>query len=203
MQRAVRARGKKIRISCDNVAVSKLVVFVLGPDRPGIIAAATRALYEQGCNLEDVSQTSLQGQFVGIFVSAAPARLSDEDLLGVLRGRLNPLGLSVELREIQAAGAPPPATAEPYVITTVGPDRPGLVAGVAGLLADFGANITNLKAIARGGQEGQEYVTFYEVDVPAAADGGAFRAALRARAGELGLDVNIQHREIFEQVHRV
>lgn len=182
--------------------MSKTVVFVLGPDRPGIIAAATRALFELGCNLEDVSQTSLQGQFVGIFVVAAPVRLSNAELLAALRGRLDPLGLSVELREIAAAGAPP-AAAEPYVITTVGPDRPGLVAGIAGLLAEFGANITNLKAIARGRREGTEYVTFYEIDLPAAADGATFRSALRGRAAELGLDVNIQHREIFEQVHRV
>jgi len=189
-------------VSCDNAAMSKTVVFVLGPDRPGIIAAVTRSLFERGCNLEDVSQTSLQGQFVGIFVAATSGRGGDEALLGALRGRLDPLGLSVELREVAAAGAPP-AAAEPYVITTVGPDRPGLVAGIAGLLAEFGANITNLRAIARDRGAGQEYVTFYEVDLPAAVAGGAFRAALRARAGELGLDVNLQHREIFEQVHRV
>ena len=181
----------------------KTVVFVLGPDRPGIIAAATRALFEKGCNLEDVSQTSLQGQFVGIFVASPPAELSGEELLRALRRRLDPLGLSVETRRIPATSPPPAAAAEPYVITTVGPDRPGLVAGIAGLLADYGANITNLKAIARSRREGLEYVTFYEVDLPATADGAAFRSALRARAGELGLDVNLQHREIFEQVHRV
>ncbi|HWR97543.1 MAG TPA: ACT domain-containing protein [Candidatus Methanoperedens sp.] len=181
----------------------RTVVFVLGPDRPGIIAAVTRSLFEQGCNLEDVSQTSLQGQFLGIFVAAAPGPAGGEALLGALRARLDPLGLSVQAREIAAAGAPLAAAAEPYVITTVGPDRPGLVAGIAGLLADFGANITNLKAIARSRGEGQEYVTFYELDLPAAADGETFRSALRRRARELGLDVNLQHREIFEQVHRI
>ncbi|HEY6000859.1 MAG TPA: ACT domain-containing protein [bacterium] len=180
----------------------KTAVFVVGPDRPGIIAAVTRSLFEQGCNLEDVSQTVLQGQFVGIFVVAVPAGAAGEALGRALRERLDPLGLSVHLREV-AAGAPPPAAAERYVITTVGPDRPGLVAGISGLLAEFGANITNLKAIARGRREGTEYVTYYEVDLPGAADGSAFRSALRARAAELGLDVNIQHREIFEQVHRV
>ena len=97
------------------------------------------------------------------------------------------------------AGAP----GEPYVITTVGPDRAGLVAGITGLLAQHGANITNLKAVTRADRERQEYVTFYEVDLPADTDRQAFRAALRARARELGLDVNLQHREIFEQIHRI
>ena len=65
------------------------------------------------------------------------------------------------------------------------------------------ANITNLKAVSRAERERQEYVTFYEVDIPAGTDRQAFRAALRERARELGLDVNLQHREIFEQVHRI
>jgi len=183
--------------------MSKTVVFVLGPDRPGIIATVAQTLYEQGCNLEDVSQTCLQRQFVGIFVVASDGQDRGEGLLRALRGRLDPSGLSVHLRSVPAAGVPPESAGEPFVITTVGPDRPGLVAGISGLLARYNANITNLKAVPRGAGAGQEYVTFYEVDVPAGTDRQAFRAALRERARELGLDVNLQHREIFEQVHRI
>jgi glycine cleavage system transcriptional repressor len=184
--------------------MDKTVVFILGPDRPGIIAAVAQTLFEQGCNLEDVSQTSLQDQFVGIFIASSgdgPQRA--ETLERALRERCDPLGLLVHLMPVLAAGGRGAPPGEPYVITTVGPDRPGLVAGIAGLLAEYGANITNLKAIARGGGAGLEYVTFYEVDIPADTDRQAFRAALRGRACELGLDVNLQHREIFEQVHRV
>jgi glycine cleavage system transcriptional repressor len=183
--------------------MDKTTVFVLGPDRPGIIAAVTQVLFEQGCNLEDVSQTSLQAQFVGIFVASAGGKAREEDLLRALRERLDPQGLFVHLRPVVPAAERSAAACEPHVITTVGPDRPGLVAGITGLLAGFGANITNLKAISRSDREGQEYVTFYEVDIPADIDRQAFRAALRERAGSLGLDVNLQHREIFEQIHRV
>jgi len=181
----------------------KIVVFVLGPDRPGIIAAVSQTVFEQGCNLEDVSQTSLQGQFVGIFIASARGGIRESELLGALRGRCDPLGLFVHLRPVGDAEERPARPGEPYVITTVGPDRPGLVAGISGLLAQYGANITNLKAISRGARAGLEYVTFYEVELPADTDRSAFRAALRQRARELGLDVNFQHREIFEQVHRI
>jgi glycine cleavage system transcriptional repressor len=183
--------------------MSKTVVFVLGPDRPGIIATVAQTLFEHGCNLEDVSQTCLQGQFVGIFVVAAAGPAREEGLLQALRERLDPAGLSVQLRSVSAVSVQPAPAGEPFVITTVGPDRPGLVAGISGLLARYGANITNLKAVPRGAGAGQEYVTFYEVDVPAGADRQAFRTDLRERARELGLDVNLQHREIFEQVHRI
>lgn len=173
---------------------------VIGPDRPGIIAAVAQALFERGCNLEDVSQTSLQGQFVGIFVVVAAGEGANE-LLAALRARLDPAGLAVLVRPVAGSASAP--AAEPHVITTVGPDRPGLVAGIAGLLADYGANITNLKALPRGAGAAQEYVTFYEVDLPLGIDRQGFRAALRERARSLGLEVNLQHRAIFEQVHRI
>ena len=183
--------------------MKKTAVFVLGPDRSGIIAAVSQVLFEQGCNLEDVNQTSLQSQFVGIFIASLSGSTREEDLLRALRDRLDSLGLFVHLRPLDPADERPAPPCEPYVITTIGPDRPGLVAGITGLLAQYGANITNLKAIARSDREGQEYVTFYEVDIPAGTDRLAFRADLRARARALGLDVNLQHREIFEQIHRI
>ena len=183
--------------------MSKTVVFVLGPDRPGIIATVSQVLFEQGCNLEDVSQSSLQAQFVGIFIATLSGQAREGELLRALRERLDPLGLFVHLRPVDPADERPAAPSEPYVITTIGPDRTGLVAGITGLLAEYGANITNLKAVSRADRQRQEYVMFYEVDIPANTDRQAFRAALRARAQALGLDVNFQHREIFEQVHRV
>lgn len=183
--------------------MNKTAVFVLGPDRPGIIAAVSQTLFEQGCNLEDVSQTSLQAQFVGIFVASAGGKDREEDLLRALQERLDPLGLFVHLGHVAAGSERQPSPGEPFVITTVGPDRPGLIAGIAGLLAQYGVNITNLKAISRSDREGQEYVTFYEVDIPVGTDRRAFRADLRERARQLGLEVNFQHREIFEQVHRI
>jgi len=183
--------------------MKKTAVFVLGPDRSGIIAAVSQVLFEQGCNLEDVNQTSLQSQFVGIFIAAATDRAREQELLRALRERLDPLGLFVYVRPVGPADERPAAPSEPYVITTIGPDRAGLVAGITGLLASHGVNITNLKAVTRSEREHQEYVMYYEVDIPADTDRQAFRAALRERARELGLDVNLQHREIFEQVHRI
>jgi glycine cleavage system transcriptional repressor len=43
----------------------------------------------------------------------------------------------------------------------------------------------------------------YEVDIPATVDQNLFREALRGRGIELGLDISLQHRDIFEAIHRV
>lgn len=183
--------------------MKKIVVFVLGPDRPGIIATISKVLFEQGCNLEDVSQTILQHEFMGIFVVSMKAESDEVAVQSALRSKLEPTGLFVHLRPVEGASLAQPSLGESFIITTIGPDRPGLVAGITEVLARFNVNITNLKAVAREERSRLNYVMIYEIDIPAATDYHAFRTALYGRAQELGLDINLQHREIFEQIHRV
>ncbi len=183
--------------------MKKIVVFVLGPDRTGIIAAVSETLFEQRCNLEDVSQTILQRQFVGIFIASMADDGNEEAVLSALSSRIGSLGLFVHLRPLEEEPAGGVRTGEPFVITTVGSDRPGLMAGVTEILARYGANITSLKAVSRGEESHHDYVMIFEADIPSAVDLSAFRAALCGRAEELGLDISLQHREIFEELNRV
>ena len=183
--------------------MKKILVGVLGHDRPGIIAAVAHVLFVHGCNIEDVSQTILQTEFSGTFIAAVPDALGLKDLAARLRETLDPLGLSVLLRRMEPAGVWTQPPSEPFVITTLGPDRLGLVAGITSLLAGFGINITNLKAVFRGGDNPSHNTMIYEVDIPAALDQNTFREALYKRGEELGLDVSLQHREVFEAIHRV
>jgi glycine cleavage system transcriptional repressor len=183
--------------------MGKAVIAVLGNDRPGIIATVSKVLYEQGCNIEDVSQTILQTEFVGIFIATRPSQVSEETLLTALREQLAPKGLLVLLKPMEEAKEAKQPPSEPFVITTVGPDRPGLVAGITEVLARYGINITHLKAVFRGTERPQHNVMFYEVDMPLSIDQRSFRAALYERAHELGLEATLQHRDIFEQIHRV
>jgi glycine cleavage system transcriptional repressor len=183
--------------------MKKVSVFVLGPDRPGIIAAVSKTLFEQGCNLEDVSQTILQTEFMAIFIASMNDDKKEEAVLAAVRAEVKPMGLFVHLDPLAKTGARQQSPAEPFIITTIGPDRPGLVAGVTEVLASHGINITNLKAVSRTEHNLQNFVMIYEIDVPSAVDYPAFRTALNNRGHELGQDVNLQHREIFEQIHRV
>jgi glycine cleavage system transcriptional repressor len=183
--------------------MKKIIVSVLGHDKPGIIATVAEVLFQNGCNIEDVSQTILQTEFAGIFIATHPDTLEQEDLLRRLREELDPMGLSALLRQMEQTGLWEPPPSEPFVITTMGPDRLGLVAGVTELLARFGVNISNLKAAFRGGDDPLANTMIYEVDIPATVDQNLFREALRRRGVELGLDISLQHREIFEAIHRI
>jgi ACT domain-containing protein len=46
----------------------RAVVWVIGTDRPGILAAVTTLLFDNGVNILDVSQTVLRGMFAMILI---------------------------------------------------------------------------------------------------------------------------------------
>ena len=64
-------------------------------------------------------------------------------------------------------------------------------------------NITSLKAVFRGGDDPSRNTMIYEVDVPLEIDQHAFRDSLWKKADALGLDLSIQHRDIFKAIHRI
>jgi glycine cleavage system transcriptional repressor len=183
--------------------MNKAILSVLGRDRPGIVAAVSRVLFDQNCNIENVSQTMLQTEFAGIFIVSLPNGMSSEDLHRELHARLSPVGLTVLTKPCDH-GVDTCATAcEPFVITTRGPDRKGLVAHISGVIARHGVNITNLQAMFKGGNDPGDNIMIYEVDVPQAVDLPTLAQDLREKATDLQLDIIIQHRQIFEVLHRI
>lgn len=184
--------------------MEKVVLSVLGTDRPGIVAAVSNVLMAHGCSVEDVSQTILQGEFVGILIASVPGPTPIEDLKRSLNKALDPLDLHVMMKRLQGSNLPGSSPkSEPFVVVTTGPDRLGLVAGITEVMARFGVNITQLKAAFRGGDDPHRNTMIYEVDVPLQTDPQGFRQALRSRAEELGLSLSLQHRDIFEAIHRI
>lgn len=182
----------------------KLVISILGRDCPGIVAAVSKVLFDSGCNVEDVTQTRLQSEFASIFIISMPEGVSPDDLNGSMSRALEPLGLQVSMRPFE--NEEPPEDAEPYepfVITTTGPDRLGLVSGMTEVMALFRVNITNLKALFRGGEDPSRNTMIYEVEVPSGIEQDSFRGALFKRAEKLGLDLSLQHRDIFEAINRI
>lgn len=81
--------------------MKKVIICVLGKDRPGILATTTGALYDHNCNLENVSQTILQSEFAGIFIATTPDELTMGELNNSLERALNPMSLYVFAKPIR------------------------------------------------------------------------------------------------------
>jgi len=184
--------------------MNKAILSILGRDRPGIVAAVSRALTDLNCNIENVSQTMIQREFAGIFIVSMPEEMTSLDLQREMDSRLSLLGLHIYTKP--CAGGDDECLAgdcEPFIVTTKGPDRKGLVADISEVIARNGVNITNLQAVFKGGDAPGDNIMIYEVDIPASVDQQALANELRVKAERLHLDISIQHRNIFEAINRI
>jgi glycine cleavage system transcriptional repressor len=166
-------------------------VTVLGHDRPGIIAEATGRLAGLGLNLEDSTMTLLRGHFAMMLLCAGDVAAAD------LETALAPLTedgtLTVTVREVPQEHTGTPSGSS-WVLTVHGGDRPGIVSGVVGRVAEAGGNITDLTTRLAG----ELYLLVAEIDLPAGADVAAVEQAIRVAAAELGVGATLRPAEADE-----
>jgi glycine cleavage system transcriptional repressor len=180
-------------------------VSVMGADRPGIVAGVSKVLYENACNIEALSQTVIMEQFAMIVVISPLKGSKPEALNKALAELAQEMRLEIHVRMLDSEGRPgfDPGEAEPFVITVRGEDRPGLVSAITAILAKQGINITRLGAeVVPLGQQ-LEYIQIYEVDIPKQLDFALIQKALRDKGEEIGVTVDMQHRDIFRAINQI
>ena len=149
--------------------MSELVaVTVVGVDRPGIVSAITKVLFERGCNLEDVSSTILRGHFSMMLVVHVPPAVEPDTLEQELAAAGSDLGLIVTVRPVEEADTHVPDPT--HMVSVYGADKPGIVFQVAQALASLGANITDLTSRVIGDDAEPVYAVMLEVAFPKDAD---------------------------------
>ena len=186
--------------------MNKYIITVLGKDRPGIIASVSTCLYELDCNVENANQMILQNEFAGFFIAEPPEHYTAESLKESIDGKLSGQKLHIHVNLMESGGngmGPSAAEGENFIISTIGPDRKGLVARISQIIASHGANILNLKAVFKGGDEPGDNIMSYEVSITPAIDRGALFSELKKKAGQLDLDIRIQHKNIFNTINRI
>jgi glycine cleavage system transcriptional repressor len=178
--------------------VTHFAVTAVGADRPGIVAAVTGAFAAHGCNLEDSSMTILRGQFAMMLVVDAPAGVAGPELEAALAGPAADLDLVVTVRPAAAETerlSGPDDDAVSWTVSVYGADHPGIVHGVASLLAADGVNIVDLSTRVVGTPESPAYTMVLEVTLPAGVDPHDFQRRLDARAGRLGVTCRLHPSE--------
>ena len=159
--------------------MAQLAVTAVGADRPGIIARVTGVLLQHGGNLEDSSMTILGGQFaIALLVSTESSADALEQALGDATGDL---GLLVSVREIGPGSHSPAPT---HMLSVYGADRPGIVHGIAQVLADQRVNVTDLTTRVLDGER-PVYAMMLEVSLPDGVSQDALAAALRQDVAEV------------------
>jgi len=183
--------------------MQKVIISVIGRDRPGIIAAVSQVLFDLDFNIENVSQTILQSQFSAIFIASTSTNCTVELLETQLKKEVKSMNLNVYAKVLDRSQDYRGPLSEPFIITTKGPDRKGLVANITAVMAQYGVNVTNLQAIFKGGDNPSDNIMIYEVDIPVQINHKELQNELQQKAVELGLDLSIIHKNIFEAINRI
>lgn len=131
---------------------------VVGEDRPGIVAALTRALYSGKCNLGETSMLRLGGNFTIMMM------VSGVESVQALDALVLPVAESLNLRvHVDAIEAHLHQHLAPDAqVTVYGADRAGIVAEVAGALADAGFHILDLNSDVGGTDVAPVYLMMIE-----------------------------------------
>ena len=176
-----------------------VAVTAVGADRPGIVAAVTKVLVERGCNLEDASMAILRGHFAMMLVvdvpgpgdgveGAAAAAAALETALAPTAGELELVVTARPLADTVPAGA---AEGDSWTVSVYGADRPGIVHGVAALMAELGVNIVDLTTRVVGPPDEPLYMMLLDVTVPPGVAEAQLRERLERRAEELAVQCSL------------
>jgi glycine cleavage system transcriptional repressor len=163
---------------------------LIGVDRPGIVATVTAGLAELGCNLEDVSTSLLRGHFAMVLVFSSPTAASAEEIRKHLLAGAPGFDLHLDIWPVTELV---PEGRTSHVVRIHGPDRIGIVASIAEVIAARGGSIREMSCSREEGRR-PTYVVVLELEVPAGSDARELQGALDDAAARLGL------RLTFEQV---
>jgi glycine cleavage system transcriptional repressor len=175
-------------------SVSRFSLSALGADSPGIVAAVSGALGEQGCNLEDSTMTILQGQFAILLVVTAPEETTAASLESALAPVVDRYDLVIAVRPLKDAAEGETVPAQDSAALTIsvhGADRPGIVHAVAGALADGGGNVVDLSTQLVGDPDRPVYVLTLRALAPVGSADEVAGAVMRT-AGELGVHCTVR-----------
>ncbi len=180
---------------------NQILVAVIGRDQPGIVACVSSVLTRLDCNIIRMTQAALSSQFAGIYLVKRPEGMTNDNLTEELKkaAAAKKLSLSFITRDAETA-APMSETAEPFVISVYGPDRNDIVGTFAHIFGEQGINIEALQAFPLDDASSMQV---FEVSIPKDLDTRSLHRVLLERAKSMNLHLTMQHRAIFEAVHRV
>lgn len=141
------------------------LVLAAGRDRPGIVAAVTKALLKLRCNLADSAMTRLASEFAILLIASAPRDFDEARAERELAKACRPFGLFLKLKPLSRPEARSASRGRAHgaVVSVHGADRPGIVYRVSSALALRGINITDVSTRRTGGRS-PGFVLLLEVE---------------------------------------
>ena len=186
----------------------RFILTVVGKDHPGIVAGIARTLYDYECNILELSQTVLSDEFAMILLLHPTREIDIQKLDRSLKKCCESLEVTCVLQKstqiLDPLSMTPTSPKDKVIITVIGADRIGIVAGVTKILADMDINIIELStAPSYMVHDEPQYTMIALVEVDDSVDMPLLRSNLADCDQELTVEINVQSQEIFNAMHKI
>lgn len=168
---------------------TRIILTVLGSDRPGLTQALAGAVLEAGGNWLESHLSHLGGKFVGSVLVELP-----EGQAAALEQAVHSIDASGLQVAIVFAGEEAPSRGQGLTLELVGQDRPGIVREVTSVLAELGANIEDFSSGTQPSAHSGEllFKAQARVTLPGGVTADQVQRALEAISGEIMVDFSFE-----------
>ncbi len=163
-----------------------VLISIVAPDRVGLIAEVTGALYDLGANLGDTAFAVLGAGCEFSCVAEMPRAVPAAEVEAALRRLPSLAGADLRVTAFPFAEGKEAAADITHVVEVEGGDRPGLIARMSEVFTEFGANVVRMNSRRVAGPLGTRYLTMFAVAMPAGRAESCLAAAHNT-AGQLNL----------------
>lgn len=175
-----------------------VMVTVSGPDKPGITAAFSRILVENGVEIVDIEQASLQ-DFLGLsfLLDMSGAKQSKDSVLKDLLFEASRLQLNLNFRLFTEKEVKARNSRNLFVLTYFGDTR--TLAEISSILAEENANIEMITNLTQHCASCVELT----IDVNGVKNLSELKAKVLAKSHELNIDLALQKMEAYRKNKRL
>jgi phosphoserine phosphatase len=129
----------------------RISLSAIGMDSPGLVSKISTRIFDLGGNIVDVDETCRRGLFsIFLIIDFTSSASSMEEIAHTMQSVEEDTGLKVVLGRCEGKEAFDGTERESHLVTVLGPDRPGLIAGISTFFHRLGINIESCRMIARG-----------------------------------------------------
>ena len=182
-----------------NMSKPFVVITATGKDKPGLTTKITGLIANVNGNIVDIEAFSMRGLFaIFTIVDCRKMTVSVDALKTQLVDMGKKIGLEVSVESLSSGRRK--SGKKLVLLTTLGKDRPGIVANVSRFLSENNANIERIKMIAYGELNAMEIlIDINDIAMPL----DAFKETLSKECKRVGQDVVFQKDTVFRRPKRL
>ncbi|MGB9595761.1 MAG: glycine cleavage system protein R [Candidatus Poribacteria bacterium] len=182
----------------------RFILTVVGKDHPGIVSGISSVLFEYGCNINELNQTVLSDEFAMILLLQPTRNININELDESLKKQCEMLNVTHFLRSASViATTDKQSKKDKLIITVLGSDKIGIIAGVTNVLANMNINIIDLSAKPYKIYDKTQYAVVARVEVENDFDILNLTKTFDECANQLSVDIKVQSQEIFRAMHKI